>query len=237
MEYNEFKEIFLQRKNEIKIEIENKQIEKFYKYMDLLLQWNEKINLTAITDPTQIIEKHFIDSLSIKQYIKDDTNIIDVGTGAGFPGIPLAIVSNCNFTLVDSLNKRINFLNAVVKELDLNNVICVHSRAEDFAKTNRDKFDVAISRAVASMNILLEYLIPFIKVGGTCICMKGPKAEEEIKEASNALKILGGQIEEIKELKLGEEEYSRNIVIVKKIKSTPTKYPRKAGMPNKEPII
>lgn len=238
MEYNEFKSIILKKENEINLELNDIQLKKFYEYMNLLIEWNEKINLTAIIEPTQIIEKHFIDCLSAKYFLEDKMDVIDVGTGAGFPGIPLSIVSHCNFTLLDSLNKRINFLNEVIKNIELDNVKCIHGRAEDFAKikTNREKYDIAISRAVAPMNVLLEYLLPFVKVGGSCICMKGPKAEEEIKEASNALKILGGEIEEVREFKLGNEEFSRKIVKVRKVRPTPMKYPRKAGTPTKEPL-
>lgn len=237
MEYNEFKKIYIKKLEEIKLDLDEIKIKQFYKYMQLLIEWNKNINLTAITEPEQIIEKHFIDSLSVKYYITEKQSIIDIGTGAGFPGIPLAIVYNCNFTLLDSLNKRIKFLNEVKNILQLNNVECIHGRAEDFAKLNREKYDIAISRAVAPMNILLEYLLPYVKIGGKCICMKGPKAEEEIKDALNALKILGGEIEEVKEFKLGNEELSRNIINIKKIKQTPEKYPRKAGIPSKEPLI
>lgn len=236
MDFEQFKELFkLKDTNNI---VEDIQIEKFYNYMNLLLEWNEKINLTAITEPSEVIEKHFIDSLTVLDEIKSDNKVIDVGTGAGFPGIPLSICSEAKFTLLDSLNKRINFLNIVKENLDLSNVELEHGRAEDFAKNKhyREKFDVAISRAVAPMNVLIEYLLPYVKVGGKVICMKGPKAEEEISKINKGLEVLGGKIEKIIDIKLGEEELSRKIIIINKIKDTPTKYPRKAGIPAKEPI-
>lgn len=238
MEYIEFKKELLEKATETHLNISEKEMQKFYKYMELLLEWNEKINLTAITEPSQIIEKHFIDSLTILKYLENSRNIIDIGTGAGFPGIPLAIASKCQFTLLDSLNKRVNFLNEIKENLELNNVVAEHGRAEDFGKRKeyREKFDIAVSRAVAPMNILLEYLLPFVKVGGKCICMKGPKVEEELKGIENVLKILGGQIEKIDEINIAEGEMSRKIIIIKKIHQTPAKYPRKAGTPQKEPL-
>ncbi len=192
----------------------------------------------SITEPNEIILKHFIDSITILKYIENNMKVVDVGTGAGFPGIPLNIVNtNVNYTLVDSLNKRINFLNEVIEKVDLKNINTVHSRIEDFAKNNKETFDIATSRAVASLNILLEYLLPLVKIGGICICMKGSNAKEEIESASKALEILGGKIEKVEEITLPESNIVRNIIIVRKIKSTPNKYPRKAGMATKEPII
>ena len=163
----------------INIKLNDKQLEKFYNYMNLLIEWNEKINLTAITEPNEVIIKHFIDSLTASKYIEDNKSIVDVGTGAGFPGLPLAIYNdNYNITLVDSLNKRINFLNEVTNQLEIKNVTSIHSRAEEFGKNKqcREKYDVAVSRAVAQLNILVEYLLPTIKVGGKCTCMKGTDA-------------------------------------------------------------
>ena len=158
--------------------------------MNLLLEWNEKINLTAITEPKEVILKHFIDSATIIKYIEDNMKVVDVGTGAGFPGIPLNIMnSKANYVLVDSLNKRINFLNEVINNLQLNNINTVHSRIEDFGKDNKESFDIATSRAVASLNILLEYLLPLVKVGGICICMKGSNVKEEIGNSKKALEL------------------------------------------------
>lgn len=237
MEYNEFKEIFVKEEKRINLDISDNNIEKLYNYMKMLLEWNEKINLTAITDEKDVITKHFIDCLTIFNLINENSKVIDVGTGAGFPGIPVAITKNVEITLLDSLNKRINFLNEVKQKLNLYNVESIHGRAEDVAKQKeyREKFDVAVSRAVAPMNVLLEYLLPFVKVGGICICMKGPKVLEELNEAKNAIKILGGEFVQTINLKL-DEEMERNIVIIKKVQETSNKYPRKAGMPSKQPL-
>lgn len=238
MEIEEFSSNLKEKLNKINIEINNEQAQKFYNYMNLLLEWNEKINLTAITEPNEVISKHFVDSATILKYIEKDMKIVDVGTGAGFPGIPLNIIkNNAKYTLVDSLNKRINFLNEVIEKVELQNINTVHSRIEDFAKNNKEKFDIATSRAVASLNVLLEYLLPLLKVGGICICMKGSNAKEELENASKALEILGGKIEKIEEIILPNSDIVRNIIIVRKIKSTPNKYPRKAGTPSKEPIM
>ena len=238
MDKNEFSLEIKDKMEKIDITLEDESIEKFYKYMNLLLEWNEKINLTAITEAKDVILKHFVDSATILKYINDDDTIIDVGTGAGFPGIPLNILnSKSKYVLLDSLNKRINYLNLVINDLKLNNIETVHSRVEDFAKKNRECFDIATSRAVAPLNILLEYLMPLVKIGGICICMKGSNAEEEINNSKKALEILGGRIEKIEEINLPESDYTRNIIIVKKIKETPNKYPRKAGMASKEPIL
>lgn len=236
MEYADFEKIFLENSDKMQIEVKN--IEKFYKYMQLLLEWNEKINLTTIVEPEQIIVKHFLDSLTIKKYIEDEKNIIDVGTGAGFPGVPLAIETENNVTLLDSLNKRINFLNDVKEKIGLENVVTVHSRAEDATKDKkyRECFDYAVSRAVAPMNVLLEYLLPFVKVGGKVICMKGPNVKEEMDNSEKVAKILGGKIEKIEELEIPEIDMKRTVVIVKKIEKTSSKYPRKAGTPSKEPL-
>ena len=238
MEIGEFSSILKEKLDKIDIELKDKKVEKFYEYMNLLLEWNKKINLTAITEPNEVILKHFIDSATIAKYIENDMRVVDVGTGAGFPGIPLNIIYNkANYILVDSLNKRINFLNEVINNLQLENINTVHSRIEDFGKNNKEKFDIAMSRAVASLNILLEYLLPLVKVGGICICMKGSNIKEEIENSNKALEVLGGKIEKIEEIILPDSDIVRNIIIVRKINNTPNKYPRKAGMPTKEPII
>lgn len=223
----------------IDINISEIEIENFKIYMKLLLEWNKKINLTAITNEDDIILKHFVDSLTIKKYISENEKIIDIGTGAGFPGIPLAIMNKNNkITLMDSLNKRIVFLNDVIDKLKLTNVKAIHSRAEELAKnkTYREKYDIAVSRAVANLSTLVEYMLPFVSVGGKCICMKGPNIEEELKNAKNAIKELGGEIIKIENFKLPESDNERNIVIIKKVKETSNKYPRKSGTPSKEPI-
>lgn len=207
--------------------------------MKLLIEWNEKINLTAILEPEDIIVKHFIDSLTIAGYIREEDKILDIGTGAGFPGIPLKIVyKDANLSLLDAVNKKIIFLNEVISNLNLNNTETIHGRAEDYGQDikYREKFDVCTSRAVAPLNTLLEYMLPFIKEGGICICMKGPSAEEELKQANNALKELGGTIAKVEKLNLSDEENQRNIIIIRKTKKTPNKYPRKAGMAKKSPL-
>lgn len=237
MEKKEFSEELIEKLNEINIKIEEEQIQKFYDYMNLLIEWNEKINLTAITEPKEIILKHFVDCITIFKYILDDAKVVDVGTGAGFPGIPLNIMNNMpKYTLVDSLNKRIKFLDEIINVLKLENINTVHSRIEDFAKNNKEVYDVATSRAVASLNILLEYLLPLVKVGGICICMKGSNIQEEVQNSKKALEILGGKIENIEEITLPNSDITRNIIIVRKVKTTPNKFPRKAGMATKEPI-
>ena len=221
----------------INVMLNSEQIQQFYTYMQELIEWNNKINLTAITEPEEIIKKHFADCLSIIKYLKDNDKIIDVGTGAGFPGIPIKIANNTlNITLLDSLNKRINFLDEIIKKLNLSNIEAVHSRAEEYvAKNKRESYDVAVSRAVAELPTLLEYLMPYVKLNGICICMKGPKALEEIEKSKKAIEILGGKLEKIENIKI-EEDMERNIIIIKKIKNTPKAYPRKPGKPSKNPI-
>ena len=219
--------------------IDEEKAKKFQKYKDLLLEWNNKINLTAITEENEIILKHFIDSCTILKYIEDNQKIIDIGTGAGFPGIPLKIMNeSLKITLVDSLKKRVNFLNEVISELNLENIEGIHSRAEDLGRDNnyREKYDVATSRAVANLSTLLEYLMPFVKVNGICICMKGPNIEEELNEAKKAINELSGKLEGVYNFKLPNSDIERNIIIVRKVDKIKLKYPRKAGMPAKEPI-
>ena len=240
MEYIEFSEILQKEAKKIKISLTEEKIKKLYKFMILLLEWNEKINLTAIVEPKEIILKHFIDSFTINGYISSNSKVIDVGTGAGFPGVPLAILrEDVSFVLIDSLQKRINFINEVVKELDLKNIITIHTRAEELAQNSeyREKFDIVTSRAVANMSTLLEYMIPFTKKEGICICMKGSNIEEELKNCEKAVKILGARLEKREEFYLSNKENKRNIIIVKKVSKTPITYPRKQGKPAKEPII
>lgn len=240
MEKNEFLNKLKDYANSINTDVSDEQGKQLYQYMNLLLEWNEKINLTAITEPNEIIVKHFIDSITINKYVKENAKVIDVGTGAGFPGIPLSIIRNdINVTLMDSLNKRIKFLDEVINEINLKNVDTVHSRAEELGHNNdfREQFDVATSRAVAPLNVLLEYLMPFVKVGGYCICMKGSNIDEEINNSKKALQLLSGEIIEIDSFELPKTDYGRNIIIVKKNASTANKYPRKPGTPSKEPLI
>lgn len=221
------------------MDIDNVSAEKFAVYMELLREWNEKINLTAITDEEGILVKHFFDSCSISEFVDNNSKIIDIGTGAGFPGLPLKIVNDTlNLTLVDSLNKRINFLNEVKNRLGLKDVETVHGRAEDVGIDNkyREKYDFAVSRAVAELRILVEYLLPLVKVGGKVIVMKGPNVDEEVENAKKAIKLLGGEIEKIESFKLGDTDNERTVIIIKKIKNTELKYPRKAGIPKKSPL-
>ena len=239
MNIDEFEKIMIEYGKKINIKFTKEQLTKFYEYMNLLLQWNEKINLTAITEPKEIILKHFIDSLTINRYLKENSKLADVGTGAGFPGIPLKIVRpDLKITLVDSLNKRINFLNEVITRLNLKEISTVHSRIEDFGKNKeyREKFDFVTARAVANLSVLSEYLLPISKVGGKCICMKGSNVEEELDTGKNAIKILGGKINCIDQFELPESDISRNIIVLDKIKNTSAKFPRKAGIPSKEPL-
>lgn len=238
MKYEEFEKIFSQELNEIQENLNDEQIENFYEYMNLLKEWNKNINLTAIIDDRDIIIKHFIDSLTINKYLKNKKSIIDVGTGAGFPGIPIKIANtNLKVDLLDSLNKRINFLNEVIKKCNMENITTIHSRIEDFATKKREEYDVATSRAVAKLVVLLEYLLPVVKKDGICICMKGNNAEGEIEEAKHAMNLLGGKIEKVEKLTLPNTDYERTIIIIKKIKNTPNIYPRKAGIPTKKPLI
>ncbi len=239
MNIDSFKEKMSFYGEKINIKFNDKQLKQFYEYMNLLLEWNEKINLTAIVEPEEIILKHFIDSLTINKYIGENKTLADVGTGAGFPGIPLKIYRpDLSITLVDSLNKRINFLNEVISKLKLDKIYTVHSRIEDFGKNKkyRENYDYVTARAVANLAVLSEYLIPITKVNGQCICMKGSEIEEEITNSKNAIKILGGKINKIDKFELPNSDISRNVIIINKLNTTPSKYPRKAGMPVKEPL-
>lgn len=239
MEFNEFKEKMIINVDKLGINLSEIQLKQFYNYMNLLIEWNKKINLTAITEPDEIILKHFVDSLTISKYISDGTKVVDVGTGAGFPGIPLKIVrQDVDITLLDSLQKRINFLDEVINELNLEKITTIHSRVEDFGKNKkyREEFDIATSRAVANLSTLSEYLLPLVKVGGKVISMKGSLIQEELENSKNAIKILGGQIEKVDEFDLPNSDISRNIVLIDKIKNTPNRYPRKAGEPSKKPL-
>ena len=236
-----FYELMKNATEEVGICLSKEQYDKFMKYMRLIQEWNEKVNLTAITEDEEIVKKHFIDC--IKAYKSDELKkaetIIDVGTGAGFPGIPIAIMDeNKKVTLLDSLNKRINFLNLVISELGLKNVKTIHSRAEDGARIKelREKFDIATSRAVANMAVLSEFCLPYVKVGGSFVALKGPAIEEELEGSRNAIGVLGGKLKNIIEIKIEETDLNHNIVIVNKIKECPSNYPRKAGIVNKKPI-
>lgn len=234
-------EMLIESAKQFNIELKTEDVDRFIKYKDLLLKWNDVMNLTAITDENEIVVKHFIDSISPMLFTNfSGLKIIDVGTGAGFPGLPLKIVNNSiNLTLLDSLNKRINFLKEISQELNLQDINIIHGRAEDYGvnKDYREQFDISISRAVAKLSALCEYCLPFVKVGGYFISLKGPSLNEELLEAKKAIDVLGGTLEDVKKIKLPYFDIEHSIVYIKKIRQTSLKYPRKAGKPTKEPII
>ena len=214
--------------------------ELFFRLYTRLCEENEKYNLTAITEEDEVATKHFLDSLNAsKGIIEGQMSVIDVGTGAGFPGLPIKIANpDISLTLVDSLNKRVTFLNEVVSALCLEDVCTVHSRAEELGinPNYREKYDVCVSRAVANLSTLCELCLPFVKVGGLFVSLKGPKAPDETREAKEAIRLLGGELLEIRDYEISGEDMRHNIVIIKKISHTPTKYPRKAPKPSKEPL-
>lgn len=239
MSFDEFKKFFKERLDENNIKLEEKQYEKFYNYMVNVLDWNTKINVTAVREEKEFIIKHFIDSLMISHYIKDNYKIIDIGTGGGFPGIPLKLYNeNIKITLNDSINKKLNVIRDSIKEFNLKNIDIIHARAEELAikSEHREKYDISTTRAVSNLTTILEYMMPFIKVGGRAICMKGPNYQEELQAADKAIKVLGGQIEMIENFNIGTE-YERNVIVIKKVKQTPSKYPRGGNKPLKEPIM
>lgn len=209
-------------------------MDKFEKYQEMLVETNKKFNLTSIEEPEEIRIKHFEDSLTIESYINKGMKVLDIGSGAGFPGIPLRIKKDFDLTLIDSVNKKVKFMNEVIEELDLENTRAIHTRAEDFAKDHREEFDLVISRAVANLSTLSEYALPFLKVGGIFIAMKGPKAEDEYKDAQNALKTLGGELINIDNINLHGN--TRKNILIKKIRSTKKKYPRGKNQAKKNPL-
>ncbi len=232
------KTLLIQEARKLNINLTEEMIEKFFKFKDLLIEWNKVMNLTSITDEKEIIVKHFIDSLTIEKYIPKNSKVIDIGSGAGFPGIPLKIVrEDISITLLDSLNKRVNFLNNVIKECKIKNAEAIHGRAEDLGQAiaYREKYDIVTARAVANLSTLSELCIPFIKVGGAFVCMKA-EADEEIEEADKAIKVLGAKLKSKDKIKLAPIEANRTIIVYEKEKGTPKQYPRKAGTPAKSPI-
>ena len=226
--------------NELNLNIDDLQIDNFLKYKDILLDWNNKINLTAITDDKEIILKHFIDCLTVCKFVDfNNKTFIDVGTGAGFPALPIKIFCKDSLpTLLDSLNKRINFLKYVGDELNLQNITYVHSRAEDAGQDAnfREKYDFCVSRAVANLSVLAEFDLPFVKVGGYFIALKGPLLDSELIDAKKAISTLGGEIEKIETIKIPFTDIEHKLVFIKKIRQTPKQYPRKAGKVSKNPI-
>lgn len=224
---------------EMDVAFTEEQLKKFYHYMKMLIEWNEKINLTAIIEPKEIVLKHFIDSLTILKYIEKDKTLIDIGTGAGFPGIPIKIMrEDVKITLLDSLNKRIRFLDEVIQKLDLQKIVAIHGRIEELGKNKkyREQYDIATSRAVANLTTLSEYMLPMVNIGGMSICMKGAEIEEEILKSKHSIGILGGRITKIENFVLPKSDNKRNLIIIGKEKGTPSKYPRKPGVPSKEPL-
>lgn len=223
------------------IRLTEKQVEQFLVYYEMLTEWNKVVNLTAITEYEDVMKKHFIDSVSLVKAcdLTGNLSVIDIGTGAGFPGLALKIAfPELKIVLLDSLNKRIRFLTEVMKELGLQDIEAVHGRAEDYAKQEkyREGFDLCVSRAVANLSTLSEYCLPFVKVGGFFISYKSEKILEELQSAEHAISLLGGKVEKQVEFTLPASDIYRNLLVVKKLKNTPSGYPRKAGLPGKEPL-
>ncbi|MGY3779280.1 16S rRNA (guanine(527)-N(7))-methyltransferase RsmG [Isobaculum melis] len=238
MNPEEFKQALLEKG----ISLSSKQMAQFKRYFELLVEWNEKINLTAITEEKEVYLKHFYDSISASFYqdfSQEKLSICDVGAGAGFPSLPLKIVfPQLKITIVDSLNKRIQFLNLLANELDLQNVHFFHSRAEDFGqnKAYRETFDIVTARAVARMSVLAELCLPLVRKDGEFIALKASSSEEELEAAKKAVALLGGKVISDHQFELSAEAGERHIVVIQKKKETPNKYPRKAGLPNKKPL-
>lgn len=229
---------------ELGILLSEKQEQQFMKYYQLLLEWNQRVNLTSITDYEDVINKHFLDSLCLVKIPdvirKEKKKVIDVGTGAGFPGIPLKIIfPEIQLTLLDSLNKRINFLNVLVEELELDEVTAIHGRAEELGKNKeyRETFDLCVSRAVAHLSVLSEYCIPLVRVKGDFIPYKSGNIQEELEEAQGAVKLLGGCIRDKVEFTVPNSDMSRSLICIEKKHATPGKYPRKSGIPGKSPLV
>ena len=232
-------EFYKEIRNTLKeIELTENQIEQFYNYMNGILKWNKSINVTSITDEKMFIVKHFADSLTINRFVEDKKTLIDIGTGAGFPGIPLKIVNkDLKVTLIDSVNKKLNIIRDITADFNLENLEIIHTRAEDLANDieYREKYDIATTRAVSNLTTIVEYMLPFVKINGYAICMKGPNIRQELEDSKVAIEVLGGKLEKIESLNVGNE-LERNIILIKKVKSTPKKFPRGKGKPLKEPI-
>lgn len=232
---------FKNQLSELDIHLNERQKEQFHKYYELLVAWNKVMNLTGITEYEEVNEKHFVDSVSIVRILDMDNikNIIDIGTGAGFPGIPLKIVyPHLHVVLLDSLNKRVKFLNKVIEELGLEDIETLHGRAEDFAqnKDYREKFDLCVSRAVANLSTLSEYCIPYVSIGGIFVSYKSGNIDEELRDSKHAVSIFGGKVKDTVKFQLPGTQISRSFVKIEKVEKTNKKYPRKAGLPSKEPI-
>lgn len=233
--------VLTEKVKELSILLNDKQIQQFEQYYNILVEWNKVMNLTAITEYEEVVEKHFLDSLTIVNaiHVEKIETLIDVGTGAGFPGIPLKIAfPHLKVTLLDSLNKRIKFLNEVIDLLELNDIKAIHGRAEDYAKQAeyREQYDICVSRAVANLATLSEYCLPYVKVDGLFVPYKSGEIDEELKSSEKAVSILGGKVDEVVKFQLPGTDIGRSFVKIHKIKETKKKYPRKAGMPTKEPL-
>ena len=216
MSFEEFKIEFLKQASKNDINVTEKELNELYQYMNGVIEWNDKINVTAITDEKLFIVKHFIDSLLINQYLEGKESLIDIGTGGGFPGIPLKILNeDVKFTLVDSINKKLNVIRDLSEKIGFKKLEIIHTRAEDLAnkKEYRENYDLATTRAVSNLSTILEYMLPFVKVGGYAICMKGPNYQEELKEAEKAIQILGGKLDKIETFNI-EGEMERNVLII-----------------------
>lgn len=238
---NHMSHLLESKAKELSLTFSERQIKQFEDYYRILIEWNHVMNLTAITEYEEVVEKHFIDSLSIINAVdfSEIFNIIDIGTGAGFPGIPLKIAfPDINITLLDSLNKRVKFLNEVIEQLGLNNINAIHGRAEDYAKQKeyREQYDLCVSRAVANLSTLSEYCLPYVKINGLFIPYKSGDIDVELEKSEHAVSILGGVVSDVIRFQLPGTDIGRSFVKIKKIKSTGKKYPRKAGLPSKEPL-
>ena len=236
-------EIFAEELANYGFKLSSKQKEQFATYYNKLIEFNKKVNLTRITDKNEVYLKHFFDSitplLEFSDLFKGEKSLCDVGAGAGFPSLPIKILCpDLSITIVDSLGRRLKFLDELVSDLSLDKVTLVHSRAEDAGqnKNLREKFDLVTGRAVARMSVLSEYCLPLAKVDGYLVALKGPKAQDELAEAKNAIEVLGGSVKEVKELTLPDTDDERTLIVVKKVKATPKKYPRQAGTPNRKPL-
>lgn len=234
-------DLLKERLKDISIQLDDNKRNQFMEFYKLLIEWNQYMNLTAITEYEEVVEKHFVDSLSIVKAINlcEIENIIDIGTGAGFPGIPIKIIyPHLKVTLLDSLNKRVKFLNTIIEKLELKNINVIHGRAEDYAKQKeyREKYELCVSRAVANLSTLSEYCIPYISVGGMFISYKSDEIDEELLKSKNAVKILGAKISDVIRFQLPGTDIRRTFIKIEKIKNTPKIYPRRAGIPGKEPL-
>ena len=239
MNFDEFKDKFIKELSILNndINLSDDVLKNFYDYMNGIISWNDKINVTAIVDPDEFIVKHFIDSITINEIVENKGKLLDIGTGAGFPGIPIKLLNDkLSVTLIDAVNKKLNVIRDVSKDMNIDNLEIIHSRAEDLArdKNYREQYDYVTTRAVSNLSTILEYMIPFLKVNGIAICMKGPNYKEEIEEAKNTFKVLGIKLKEVKKYVFEGQE--RNVLIIEKLKKTDEKFPRGGGKPLKEPL-